>query len=113
VRAEQQTELVFPGYEQDEWVRIQSYSTAPWNELVALWESYNLHIARVMAAVPLPLRDRKHARHNFHEIGFREFNAEEAVTLDHLMYDYVLHLEHHLAQIRDRQRGAELATQRA
>ena len=106
VRAEQQAELVFQGYAQDEWVRIQSYDSAPWNELLALWESYNLHIARVMAAVPASIRDRKHTHHNYHQIGFREFKADQPVTLDDLMYDYVLHFEHHLAQIRDRMRNA-------
>jgi hypothetical protein len=109
VRAEQQADLVFQGYAQDDWVRIQSYTSAPWNELVSLWESYNLHLARVMAAIPASVRDRKHAQHNFHQIGFREFKAEEPVSLDDLMYDYVLHLEHHLAQLRDRRSGAELA----
>ena len=113
VRAEQQGDLVFPGYAQDAWVRIQAYDSAPWNEVIALWESYNLHLARVMAAIPAHVRDCKHTRHNFHQIGFREFKADEPVTLDDLMYDYVLHLEHHLAQIRDRQRGAELAARGA
>ena len=113
VRAEQQADLVFQGYAQDEWVRIQSYHSAPWNELVSLWESYNLHIARIMAAIPASVRDRQHSRHNFHQIGFREFQPDEPVSLDDLMYDYVLHLEHHLTQIRDRRRGAELATRGA
>ena len=112
VRAEQQTELIFQGYAQDEWVRIQSYETAPWNELVALWESYNLHIARVMAAVPASIRDHKHAKHNYHQIGFRDFKPDQAVTLDDLMYDYVLHLEHHLAQVRDRTLSAGVAARR-
>jgi hypothetical protein len=109
VRAEQQGDLVFPGYAQDEWVRIQAYDSAPWNELVSLWESYNSHIARVMSAIPVGVRHRKYERHNFHKIGFREFREDAPVTLDDLMYDYVLHLEHHLSQVRDRVRGAESA----
>lgn len=113
VRAEQQDGLVFPPYAQNEWVRIQSYNSAPWIELVSLWESYNLHLARVMAAVPPRVRDRKHAQHNFHQIGFRQFKADEPVSLDDLMYDYVLHLEHHLAQVRDRKLGAESAVRGA
>ena len=112
VRAEQQADLVFQGYAQDDWVRIQAYDAAPWNELVSLWESYNLHIARVMSAVPASVRDRKHDRHNYHKIGFRDFREDAPVTLDDLMYDYVLHLEHHLAQIRDRVHGAESASHR-
>ena len=106
VRAAHQPDLVFPGYAQDDWVRVQSYHSANWSSLVTLWQMYNLHIAHVMSAVPAEVRERKHARHNFDQIGFRPFDAEQPVTLDDLMYDYVLHLEHHLAQVRDRVRGA-------
>jgi hypothetical protein len=62
-----------------------------------------------MAAVPASVRERRHARHNLHEIGWRSFSADEPATLDELMHDYVVHLEHHLAQVRDRIRGAEAA----
>ena len=49
VRAELQADLVFPGYDQDDWVRAQAYHSAPWGPLLTLWQSYNLHLARVMA----------------------------------------------------------------
>src|SRR5688572_14219163 len=107
VRAEPQGDLVFPGYAQDEWVRVQVYDAAPWGELVGLWASYNQHLARVMAAVPATVRERRHSRHNLHEIGWRSFPADQPATLDDLMHDYVLHLEHHLSQVRDRVRGAK------
>ena len=109
VRAEKQDDLVFPGYEQDDWVRVQAYHRAPWTELVTLWEAYNQHLARVMSAVPANVRERRHQRHNLDEIGWRPFSADEPATLDDLMHDYVLHLEHHLSQVRDRVRGAEAA----
>ena len=107
VRATSEPGLVFPGYAQDEWVRVQAYHSATWSSLVTLWQTYNLHIAHVMRAVPVEVRERKHASHNFDQIGFRVFDATQPVTLDDLMYDYVLHLEHHLAQVRERVRGAE------
>lgn len=109
VRAEKQDDLVFPGYAQEDWVRVQAYHRAPWTELVTLWEAYNQHLARVMSAVPANVRERRHERHNLHEIGWRPFSADEPATLDDLMHDYVLHLEHHLSQVRDRVRGAEAA----
>ena len=109
VRAEQQGDLVFPGYAQEDWVRVQAYDAAPWNELVTLWATYNQHLARVMAAVPAAVRERRHDRHNMHEIGWRPFPADQPATLDDLMHDYVLHLEHHLSQVRDRVRGAQAA----
>lgn len=109
VRAETQDDLVFAGYAQDDWVRVQAYHRAPWTELVTLWEAYNQHLARVMSAVPANVRERRHERHNLHEIGWRPFSADEPATLDDLMHDYVLHLEHHLSQVRDRVGGAEAA----
>ena len=106
VRAASHEELVFPGYEQDDWVRTQAYGSAPWGPLVTLWQSYNLHLARVMATMPASIRERRRETHNFHQIGFRTFSADRPVTLDDLMEDYVLHLEHHLAQVRERVRAA-------
>jgi len=113
VRAELQADLVFPGYDQDDWVRAQAYHSAPWGPLLTLWQSYNLHLARVMATMPASIRERRRETHNFHQIGFRSFSADRPVTLDDLMEDYVLHLEHHLAQVRDRARGASAAGERA
>lgn len=113
VRALTQDDLIFPGYPQDHWVRAQGYDHAPWSELVTLWTAYNQHLARVMAAVPASIRDRRHDRHNLHEIGWRPFAADQPATLDDLMHDYVLHLEHHLLQVRDRIRGAEASDRSA
>ena len=106
VRAESQANLVFPGYEQEDWVRVQAYDAAPWGSLVMLWQSYNLHLARLMSAIPASVRERRYDVHNLHEIGFREFAADQPATLEDLMRDYVVHLEHHLAQVRDRVRLA-------
>jgi hypothetical protein len=105
VQARFQDELVFPGYAQDAWVGAQQYQDAPWPELVALWRSYNLHLARVMRAMPESVRTRSHSRHNLHEIAWQAVPAEQPATLDYFMRDYVAHLKHHLRQI-DRLTGA-------
>jgi hypothetical protein len=102
VQAESQANLVFAGYAQDEWVRAQAYDDAPWSELLALWSSYNRHLAHVMAAIPASVRYRQHREHNLHEIGWQRFPADSPATLDDLMRDYVGHLRHHVAQVRDR-----------
>lgn len=99
VRARFQDDLVFQGYEQDDWVSAQRYQEAPWAELVALWRTYNLHVARVMALVPDPVRTRVHTRHNLDDIAWRTVASGEPTTLDYLMSDYVDHLTHHLRQI--------------
>ena len=94
VRAAEQDDLIFPGYAQDDWVRAQ------------LWHAYNRHLVRVMAAVPAEVRYRRHDRHNMHQLGWQPYAADKPATLDDLMHDYVLHLEHHLSQVRDRARDA-------
>ena len=99
VRVQFQDDLVFAGYRQDDWVRVQRYRDAPWADLVTLWRALNLHLARVMAAVPESVRTRAHRRHNLNEIAFRAVAAEEPATLDYFMADYVDHMKHHLRQL--------------
>jgi DinB family protein len=99
VRARFQDDLVFPGYDQDAWVRVQDYAAAPWRELVELWRLYNLHLARVLAGIPDELARRAHTRHNFDRIAWRAVPAGEATTLEYFAGDYVEHLRHHLRQM--------------
>ena len=99
VRARWQEDLVFAGYEQEAWVEAQRYRDAPWVELLDLWRAYNLHLARVMAAVPDAVRLRAHTRHNLDQLAFKPVASGEPATLDYFMRDYVDHLHHHLRQI--------------
>jgi hypothetical protein len=99
VRARWQDNLVFQGYEQDAWVSTQDYASAPWLELVDLWASYNLHLARVMRGVPEETRHREHARHNLDQLAWQPASSDQPATLDYFMRDYVDHLQHHLRQI--------------
>ena len=90
---------MFIGYAQDDWVAVQRYQEAPWRELVALWASFNRHLARVMASVPPAVREKPHRQHNLHELAFQPVPEGEPATLDYFMRDYVAHLKHHLRQI--------------
>jgi hypothetical protein len=99
VRAQFQDDLVFPGYEQDEWVSAQRYQDALWQELLTLWRAYNLHIARLIEAMPDEVRLRERRRHNLHELAWQTVPADTPTTLDYFMRDYVLHLHHHLRQL--------------
>jgi hypothetical protein len=100
VRALFQDDLVFPGYAQDAWVSAQRYRDAPWPELLELWRSFNLHIARVMEAAPAEQRLRSRPRHNLDELAWKAVPRDEPTTLDYFMADYVAHLQHHLRQIK-------------
>ena len=99
VRAQFQNDLVFPGYDQDAWVALQTYRDAPWVDLVTLWKFFNIHIARVMENSPESVRKSPRAKHNLDKLAWRPVRLDQPATLDYFMNDYVGHLKHHLAQI--------------
>lgn len=90
-QAQQTSELTFPGYEQDAWVRAQGYQDRPWLELVDFWAACNRQLSQVIrripeSALPVPCR-----------IG-----TDDPVPLSFLVEDYLVHLRHHLQQIQER-----------
>jgi hypothetical protein len=99
VRAQFQKDLVFPGYEQEAWVRAQGYKDEPWPLLVQLWRSFNLHLAHVMERSPEGARLASRDRHNLHQIGWVRVGEGEPATLEYLMHDYIGHLKNHLRQV--------------
>ncbi len=99
VRAALGDPMVFAGYDQDRWVEVQRYADAPWPALLELWVALNLHLARVVDAVPAEACERPRAEHNLHEIAWESPRAGEPVTLAFFLRDYVHHLQHHLRQI--------------
>lgn len=92
-------DLVFPGYDQDAWVKTNHYQDASWSQLVNLWQAYNLHLHHVMAHADKAKMSTPCTLHTLQEIAFKAVPQSEPVTLEYLMRDYVLHLKHHLNQI--------------
>jgi len=91
VRAQTVGALSLPGYDQNDWVRVQGYVDADWPHLVTLWTHLNLHLADVIGRIPA---DRYGVRLT---IGDGDPTALELVIVD-----YLRHVKHHLAQIRER-----------
>ena len=87
IRLQAAREVTLPGYEQDDWVRLNAYQQRPWADLISLWTAYNLHLAAVIQAM-----DDNALNHVWHHP-----NAD--YTLRFIAEDYVTHLEHHLRQI--------------
>ena len=87
-------ELVDP-----KWKGRVGWAPDAWDELVALWRSLNLQMARVMDGAPEDIRRCPRMRHNLDQIAFVVPPPEQPATLEYLMCDYVTHLEHHLAQV--------------
>jgi hypothetical protein len=99
VRGQIEEDLVFEGYEQEEWVEVEGFDEEPWDELIELWAAYNRHLARVIARIDPLEWSRPRARHNFDRIGFASIEASRLGTLGWLVVDYVAHLRHHLGQL--------------
>ena len=89
VRAQEASPLVFPAYAQEHWVRCQHYEDGAWDDLTALWHAYNHHLAHVIEHIPEHCRDVQCL------VG-----TYPAATLGFLAHDYVVHLRHHLNQIK-------------
>jgi hypothetical protein len=98
VRAQLHEDLVFAGYDQDAWVRVQRYEDRPWADLVRLWQAHNHQIAHVMETADTDAATRPRARHNLDELAWEALPAAQPATLDWFMRDYVGHLKHHLRQ---------------
>jgi hypothetical protein len=99
VRAQFTRDLIFDGYEQEEWVRAQRYNEEPWPLLVELWKHYNLHLLHVMTSAPEAALHQPRAEHSLDKIAWQAIDAEQPATLAYLMRDYVGHLQNHLRQI--------------
>ncbi|HEV7798110.1 MAG TPA: DinB family protein [Pyrinomonadaceae bacterium] len=99
VRAQFTDDLVFAGYEQEGWVRVQNYQGENWADLVQLWRLYNQHILHLISLVPEDTRMKLRYKHNLHQLASDSLKEDEPVTLDWFMRDYVEHLKKHLKQI--------------
>ncbi len=99
IRGQDQDNLIFQGYDQDYWVRLQNYQSYNLEKLVALWESSNHLLLHIFNSMPDENRYRLHNKHNFDKIAFRIISRDTPSNLDFLMEDYVCHLQHHLSII--------------
>jgi len=84
--------LVFPDYQQDNdaWVNIQRYQEQPWDDLLAHWRYFNLHLARIIRTVDKRCIER-----------IWVVDEDTWITLGELMTDYLSHLTLHLQQIKE------------
>jgi hypothetical protein len=89
VRAVLQGSLEFPGYDQEDCIRVAAVQDMPWPGLIALWAGYNRYLAHVLAHLP------EDALQAPCRIG-----SSKPVTLQFLAEDYLVHLVHHLQQVR-------------
>jgi hypothetical protein len=72
------------------WVAIQRYQAADWDDLLALWRHFNLHLARVIRTVDVQCIDH-----------IWVIDEDTTITLGELMTDYLRHLKDHLQHIKN------------
>jgi len=82
-----------PSYAQDKWVAIHAYRDLPWSSLIEIWEKNNFLLTHLIARIP-------EARLNSQGV----VGSNPPVTLDFLIDDYVLHMQHHLDHILSREK---------
>lgn len=88
VRGQLEDEFHMPGYEQEEWVKIQGWHERPWLELIILWESYNRHLLHLIEHFNLPALSHRYF-----------LSLDSSVTMEEVIIDYIRHLKTHLADM--------------
>lgn len=99
LRAGAQEDLIFDGYNQNEWVIKNNYQQRAVNNILDTWTTVNQHLGYLLEQLPEPLLSRETTKHNFHQICMRPVKEDSVTKLAYLVEDYIFHLEHHLAQI--------------
>jgi hypothetical protein len=88
VRLQLNSRIDLPGYDGDEWVRVQQYQNRSWPEIIDLWQMYNTQLVTVIRHA-----DPKALGHVWHTPDGKDLD------LEFIIRDYVVHLRHHLSQI--------------
>lgn len=89
VRAMLQDEVRLPSYDPEGCVRVQLYQDMTWSELLTLWTAYNQFLAHVLAAVPPD------------KLSTPCYVGDNPVmTFQELAADYLVHMQHHLDQLK-------------
>jgi hypothetical protein len=91
IKAALEGEFTGPSYDGVGWVNMGGYATAPWLDVIDLWKSLNQSLAAVLEAVP---SERLTAPCRIGNDG--------PVTLEFLIDDYIVHMQHHLDHIFSR-----------
>jgi hypothetical protein len=92
VRALIEPEFRGPSYAQNDWVRAHRYRETPWLEIVEFWFHYNSFIAALLKSFP----EEKLLTPCFVGSG-------ASVSLEFLVNDYVLHMQHHVDHLLRRE----------
>lgn len=85
-----------PSYDGNGWVTMGGYQEMPWSVLIDLWKALNLALEAVIERVP---DERLSAE--------CRIGDAQPVTLEFLIDDYILHMQHHLDHLLGRERPTD------
>jgi hypothetical protein len=88
IKAALEGEFTGPSYDGVGWVNVGGYATAPWLDVIDLWKSLNQSLAAVLDAIPA---ERLTA--------ICRIGDDAPVTLEFVIEDYFVHMQHHLDRI--------------
>jgi len=92
VRASIDPEFRGLGYRQDDWVRLHGYQEMAWTDIVDFWRRYNDFLVGLVRRIP-----------EGKLLTPCVVGDSAPVTLKFLIEDYVLHMQHHLDHILERE----------
>ncbi len=91
--------LIFNGYNQDDWVLRNNYQNRDYIEIIGTWMSVNNHLIFMLKEMPEEVLQKSTTEHNFHKICMQRIPEGKPTNLSYLVWDYLFHMEHHLAQL--------------
>ena len=87
VRLAVQDCLLFPRYQQEDWVRVQRYDARTFREILDLFRTFQLHLAHTIRGLdPTQLENEW-------------LDEDSPKTMRHIIEDYLGHLRHHLTSL--------------
>lgn len=99
LKAGLQDNLIFEGYDQDEWVRKNNYQSRTTINILSLWRESNQHISFLIEGIPEDLLLEKTKEHHFDKMCMQLLSEGVEANLAYLIWDYTYHIEYHLNQI--------------
>ncbi len=94
-----QDNLIFDGYNQVAWVQYNNYQNRDLQDIITTWATVNTHLAELIKVLPHNKITAITTDHNFDAISMNTLKKGIPTSLGYLIWDYIFHLEHHLAQI--------------
>jgi len=91
IRLQIDEEIRLPFYQQVDFVRISNYQSEDWVILLDFWKFYNLHLVHIVGNID---------EQKLENVWITP--KGEKLDLKFVVEDYLIHLKHHLSQIKNR-----------